>query len=400
LEEAGYIPDMVIKDIVLPLLAKETASFLCLSTKSHNTTNFFNAALRSGRFRTYEVKFVCSECLKLPTPPKSVCKHERDSVTHWSSEGRIELIRELMGEDDAARFEIEALGLDPNNPNSQVFSQDMIDGIFTKPRVTIPSTARFIFVFMDPSAGSNKPSDKHQSHMAITSIIAKPGMVLAGLESIPINGQPSAWQVPLRNHIRALRALPNCENAKIVFGVESNNASYAGTVETFVQTEFNNVVFMQDLDDLPGCQMDSKAKIDMIHQATALARSGALDVHCDLVTSHPEGREKIISIFKEQMLNFKRLVKKNPSGSETVTYSGKSGSKRDDLSVSFQWAALCIHNFFSQNKYVRYQTSMPEAHVPLTRSEEAKRVRILAARPQTIPGAKPLSMPAFSSFTR
>lgn len=352
MEELAFMDPETFKDIALPLLSMKNSAMIGFSTKAHNPTNFMKKLIDSGGFEVIERKYICPSCEK-KGQRQQACIHERDSMPHFGDEDRLPEVRKFLGEEDDERFAIEMIGMDPSDHTRELFPANIIREIFSNPRVQIHQPIRYIFVNVDPCAGSEKEDMDRPSDFAVTST-ASPWPILLGLEAFKSN-RTEEYMPKLLNHIRRLLSLPYCKEAIIVLDVEVGTGHAAGDVPYGIRTQLQDVRFceMKDYEKKPGRKMLHETKVEIANLTRSYFMSKRLGIYEKLVTSHERPNE-LLAEFRDQLLRYQRNTKELGQGRVKVEYGGKQGGKRDDMAVCFQRSVKSMGDFQSDGQYFRF----------------------------------------------
>lgn len=349
IEEAAFVDERIFRSIIVPILVNN-AILLALSTVGSQKTNYFNQLLARGVFLVHRNSYVCDDCVKAGI--RKQCIHKQGSRPHWANdEERLNDIYNLVGEEGRETYEMETLGLDPLEDEASVFPVERIKDLFARPRVALNQKIRFLFMFVDPCAGSKKPEDQRPSNFGVVTI-AEPGHIVMGIEEFHANEEKD-YAPFLIDHISRIKAHPFCEKAVIVLGVEIGTGFTAPTVQDMIMRHVGtkNVVCMNDHDTIRGRSTSYETKIRMAEVTRTYLNIGDIAFWEHLVTHKDD--TAILKTLREQLVNYQRVATETKTGS-TVIYTGKTGGKRDDLAVSFQLDLNMINDFFRDPKYSKH----------------------------------------------
>jgi hypothetical protein len=290
-----------------------------------------------------------------------------DTIPHFNSSENRSIIQQMMGPTREKQFLIENMGkfilkewvlrccltskvgLTPQDVSSEVFNKDGVKRMFTNPRVTCPPYLRYIFIAVDPCAGTKDPTKRASDWTVVT--LSSPMNIILGMEAIDVV-KPEDYQERFLEHIRRVRALPGCATARIVIDVESGSALEAGHIYKLVRDNFNDVVTMNDDGRIPGTRMTEQTKGEMTTLAVRAIDDGHIAFHRQLVTTHAAPRD-MLDEFQKQLLNFKREIRQSKNGTVHYIYSGKD-SGRDDMTIAFMRCLYARYRFEREPKYARY----------------------------------------------
>jgi hypothetical protein len=118
LDEAAYIDESVIQNILTPVLQLSNSCLVAISTLGKSPTNTFTKMLNCGAFEVYKVTYICDACQA--RGQTSVCKHKRHVIPpHLNTEDGVG--GKIFGEDDESVLR-ETMGLIREEASSYCFS--------------------------------------------------------------------------------------------------------------------------------------------------------------------------------------------------------------------------------------------------------------------------------------
>jgi hypothetical protein len=349
LEEAAYISLETFLEVVAPILVLEHACIIGISTMGKEPTNFFTKLLKNELFYSYKISYVCDACLAKGL--QRSCKHRLDSIPHWSNESKLELIKNIVGEEENERFERENLGVVAEESSPYCFSASKIQEFMSNPRQELTLPARFVYVCIDPCAGSDIKDERTSDFAVVT--ISGPGVTILGMEAIDVF-EPEHYNKRLIEHLQRIRRLRYCEACIFVLDVESGTGLEVGHITKLIQDNFKDVLCLRDFHRKPGTRTHEAEKKDMYERTKIAIDSGDIRIHKDFVCTDPHP-ETILAKFQTQMCAYERrvVVGKGLFHQNKELYSGKgaNGTKLDDLSVTLQRAIRARHVFLYSGKY-------------------------------------------------
>lgn len=341
LEEAAYIDGEVVKQVVVPVLGVNTSCLVAISTLGKAPTNVFTKMLKSKFFYTHEVTYICADCVQAGM--RDVCKHRIHARPHWMGD-KDGLSKAIFGDDDDLLRE--NMGI-MSDDGKNCFTVASVDRLFANPRCELFEPVRYIYIVVDPCAGT-EVIDKSLSDFAIISICS-PKTTILGIEAIQAQ-VPEHYENTLRSHCRRLRQLPHCENAMFVVDAEAGTGMEASNIQAKVR-EFENVRCMNDFHN--GSEKVGTKTLPATKLNAMLLTRTALDMddvrfHKDLVTHH-KNPSALMQKAKNQFLQYERTVdvSKSMRSKNTVTFSGKGPNKNqpDDVCFTIQRAVLARQRF-------------------------------------------------------
>ena len=255
-----------------------------------------------------------------------------------------------MFADDDAELNRDLMGITEEQNSPYCFPKHLILELMTRPRIKIYETVQFVYVGIDPCAGSDNP-EENMSDFVIVSI-CKPETVIVGIEAIPMVRHQDYEEV-MRNHLRKIRSLPFFEFATFVFDIEANGNSEWSHIVAIAQ-EFSPVVIMSDYKNKQATNTTNSAKLDMMTLTRSVLDSHGVRILDNFVTSHPNPT-KLWAEVQTQFCSYERICV--PSNSmktkNSVIFSGKGRSKnrKDDICLTAQRTIRSRRIFLEAPRY-------------------------------------------------
>jgi hypothetical protein len=153
MEEAGFIPNEVVKFVVIPLMGVKHTVTLAISTPSDKDTYFatlFNMTYPDTGERVFKcipIGLACEDCRKRNITVK--CMHMIYNLPSWKDLSGHELQVRMLSE-DAARQETFAEQLSARIP---CFPHYLIDALWARGEKNVTGRDGTIFIGVDPSRG-------------------------------------------------------------------------------------------------------------------------------------------------------------------------------------------------------------------------------------------------------
>jgi len=294
IEEIAFVHPKALNVVIPPIYSVDHTALIALSTLSPNSENTFNLMVESGLFMVHRVMMVCKSCLEKGI--MVMCEHEKDKYPAWLSDGsKQEQIKKIMGGKSEA-YEIENLGIPPGLKDSEkkVFSPHLVMQFLSAPRVPLVRRAWYVFVVVDPVAGSYHKETRGSDFVILS--IAYPNRVLLGIDALDVNVRQD-YEETLISHLRRVRELPHCEKAKFIVDAETGSGTDAGTIQEIVMTNFLNVKCLNHRgpDRKPGTLTTEEVKHDGARMTTELLLKDEIAIHENFIT-HPPNEVKICDI--------------------------------------------------------------------------------------------------------
>jgi hypothetical protein len=352
LEEAAQIPEMVMKEIILPITRRKGTAVVGISTLGSQFTNIFTKLLESGVYYAFKVKYICQMCQDMGVV--TICAHAQISVPDHVNQS-MELEHILFGDDENTKRE--SLGIMSSKPEDKfVFEAHSVEHLFSCPRVSLKDSQKYIFVSIDPCAGSDDVAN-NMSDFCVVSIAHLTDTVI-GVEAIPAV-RASDYESRLIEHLERLRKLPAFSESTLVFDIEGNGNLEWSRLEPVIRRHFRNVVFMTDFVHKTGAtNTTAEVKIQCAELMVGLMNKRAVRILDTFVTTSLDET----SLFKEwarQMREYERtrMPAKGPTSRARVLFSGKGihGKKKDDICFTMQRAFRSREKFFRDPIYASYR---------------------------------------------
>lgn len=266
------------------------------------------------------------------------------------------ILLKVYGEDDESTMR-DVFGVTDDGENDVLpncFKENHVARLFSSPRQVIDGCARFVYIAIDPCAGTDIP-ENNTSDFAIVSI-SKPGTTIIAADSIPMVTHYD-YEPILKEHIRSIRNDPVFQNSIIVVDIEANGSSEWSHILATVR-EFGAIVPMNDYKRKEATNTSPAAKKEMVEIAQTVFQEGEISIYNKFKTSSPNPL-RLLEEFKNQLLRYERVCKpKTTLGSKnTYFYSGKGKNKtlKDDLSQTLLRVIRTRKIFLESPQYVKHR---------------------------------------------
>lgn len=190
LEEAAYIPQAILTQIIAPMLKVSNSCLIGLSTHAGKENYFSKLFDKPGIEKQavlVRINLVCDDCQKRGRDP-SQCTHMAGTNPSWLANSNPERVKLLMGDDEES-YAREVLGAFWSN-SSSVFQRDWLAALQDRPvrSVRYPRNS-FVLTMIDPAGGGS-------SSTAICSVLREPDgtLVLLGLAEAQVLEGPGQRQ--------------------------------------------------------------------------------------------------------------------------------------------------------------------------------------------------------------
>jgi len=350
LEEAAFIDEQTVKEIITPILVMESSCLIAISTLHHAPSNVFTMMMESGLFKVHRVTYICNACLQKGI--RTTCKHKLGSNPNWISEERMYLMNQMFPQDEstAVTYLRETMGIVEEASNA-CFTTESIKHLFDKPFSTITEPVRFVYIAIDPVAGSDVPEGK--SDFVIMSIAGSQCIHWLGAEALDVV-RTEDYEDILVEHIKRIKKIPFFETCTLVVDAEAGTGLCAGNIEKIIETHFSPVVFMRSGTRVPGTRTSNESKLQMMQLTRYLLDHFMINIFDGFITTN-KNKIDLFKKTKEQLTNYERLVFTGSSVrvQNSVILSGKGLKKtrKDDLSVTLQRVILTRKNFLTEAQY-------------------------------------------------
>lgn len=358
IDEWGFFNDRKILEDMLPIFRVEHVPIIGISSATQDESTMFWRALHSKRIDVLDVQHVCPSCLKLGL--KHVCPHR--SVPKWINSEKDDIIIDLL-EDAEAFMMAETLGVSSReNDDCKCFTSRRITELFLRPKFDFNHQARFVFVAIDPAAGSDSLGHLNQSDLAMVSLVAGTGTLtnttIVGLDSYNITKGARQGDEMILNHLQRIKQIPMCENSVIVLGVEAGTGVEASRILNYIEDskKVHPIIPMRHFMHKDGLKMNQANKIKMMEYTRRLLDNNVLCFHKNLITEDPRN----LNYLETQLLNYEYVPtgSKLSNGAPVGGYklSGKKNAKtKDDLCVALQWGIFMATKFWKDPRYLKEQ---------------------------------------------
>lgn len=337
----------------LPFYARKGCTFIFSSSLPRDRDCMFYRALNSDRFEVLDVKKICSNCLRKGI--KERCKH--CPPPKWISRDKDEDMRILAGDDNVevehAR-EMVGIYIDDLEPN-RCIPTVLVNDLFDKPRYTIPSVQRIIYIAIDPAGGTGNAKKGNQSELALMAMTEN--RCIVGLASISVIDDYNKLQVDQEvvNFIISLRRRTLFMTAWFCIAIESNFGCEAMRIKEAIEKDpeaKHKTFFFSDTDLKTGVHLSHKKKQQLVDQTVNVMSAKQVQIANEL-----SGNNVAFDLpaLRQQIINMEYIHKAAISDGlhyTKTTISGKRTSQtKDDLAVVFFWLMYIQLEFQSLDKY-------------------------------------------------
>lgn len=332
LEEAAYLPQKIVESTLAPYM--QIAPIYGVSTLGSEQTNVYTKMIESGVFETRIITYVCSSCYALGL--RTVCPHLKHLYpSHLIREG-LDMIQTIFGQSEVS--ERENLGIANGGNTNYVFNKLLVERLKLQPH-RIPNPGKFIFVSVDPNAGS---IGVQKSRFAAVSLGCD-GTILSILDIDSVFH--TDYEKPFVDFLRHLRKFYS--SSTIVMDIETNgNMEWSHIVELIGKNKIQ-CLFIQDHEKKIGSCTTESSKFEMVVIGLKRLQEGTIFMAVNMESP---------TVLYEQLLEFKRVISQGASKDKPprIKYTGKESGKPDDVAMTFLRVLLAHQKFFTQERYAKY----------------------------------------------
>lgn len=344
LEEASRLDEAVFNEVVLPLMGVDDTSLVAISTPLEES-NFFSQLLLLKKpngaplFLNLQIVLMCEECR---AADRESCPHMAKNLPDWKSEGRAQLVKELMsGNKDMWQREQNGV---ITTRDTCAFDRPSVERLFARriPLAAFVPLDDRVYVSIDPAGGG----------FSNTAIVA--GAMDANTKMFVVLAADARQvtcdeelEVFLQAFLEALRCKNQLSTALIVLIIERN---FGGSV---MASRITNIVArfapLKALTaDTTKHRRIGTVTTDLVKERARvdLQRLLRLDLICltndsDFISN----KRGIIGELRSQILAFKFSTETKGEKTKT-TLSGKCFGANDDLAMSLllmmYWSAYSL----------------------------------------------------------
>lgn len=356
MEEAAFMSLDVFFEVIVPLLEMETTALIAISTPLDGL-NFYSEMfdLKGGDgkplFNTLRVGLSCEKCQKAGKAAE--CTHMASIIPPWKSAAKFDMVKSIYGDrkDLLAR---ESMGQITNDAAS-VFSQKLVDRMFSKVPWCLKNKAKFIFLGVDPNGGGS-------SELAIVTLtMEQNNIIICGAESHPARNHDMI-QMLLVQHIRALRGHPDLRDAWIINFFESNLGQESSHMAHMVKDERRCWTMYEK--GKAGVVTTHERKTKYTESVLNFFNMEAIHFINEPICANPyvdanDRWNKVKAEFKKQLLQFQKnvLMPANAWEVAKVVYSGKvKAGMNDDIAMTLLFTCFWAQQFVGRKIQAPYDS--------------------------------------------
>lgn len=339
LEEAAFVPPDLFYVVMVPLMGVDNTALLAISTPGEEGSNYYSELMDlktpdgESLFRIKSVGLACDEC----AAANKSCPHVKASLPPWKSEARHAKTMAIM----ASRPEqasAELLGVAASATKTYLF-RSYVRALHAGPCWQFDHNVNVVYIGIDPAGGT-----KHSDYAIFSVACESEHWVNLGAD-VSASYSSEEVNLMLSDHLSSLRENHRYRHALFVVHIEANYGGWLACDEIarrFSAPEYQPIKF-------PSCDPKAQSRIGMwtgpLQKETfakdleSLLKQERLSYAQDYVSQRPG---PVKAEFEAQLCQYRREVKPaaDPAFTDArVTYTGKGGSRRDDLCMSAQ---ICL----------------------------------------------------------
>jgi len=158
MEEAAYMDQAVLYEVIVPLLEVDKTALICISTlvDSYNFfSDFCNLKTEDGKhvFIVVNISMICENCKRLPVENQVKCTHMEKNRPAWKERGKLDMIMQTFYKDNISLLKRESMG-DIGEGNNRAFPLASIKKFQERPLFLIKEMSeypKFLFTLLDPN---------------------------------------------------------------------------------------------------------------------------------------------------------------------------------------------------------------------------------------------------------
>ena len=342
LEEMAAIEPRLIFEVVLPLMQLSECHLISISTvqdEMNHLSKMIELKDENGDpfFRTFYFYGSCEPCRNKGEEAAFRCTHMDFLKPHWSSSGQMKKIKLLMESCNQIALANQELSGISNSTSKKAFDTNDVQWLFQKKNFhnITPPFIEYVFIGVDPSGGGCSDFG------IVSSYFHDMQAVLVGFEAVPSKTIEDSYSALYAHTMELYNRFKNC-GSTFVFVIENNLGHEAEHLYGFINKTFVNMdKLIMTKDDKIGLHTDHKFKVNASITIRNRLKYRSIRLHQEITTqSH-----NILTLFKEQLVDFRRIIKPaiSPFSAEREIYSGKSSTTNDDLVM-----ALLINVYWSE----------------------------------------------------
>ncbi len=346
LEEAAFIDESTVKNVVMPILQKKGNLFISISSLKEGSGLFSRMMKAVDFIQVKEISYVCDPCQAAGV--RKICPHRLATLPPWISEEN-EFSKFLFGDDED--IDREQMGVLVNN-GKNCFPAHLIQSFIGWPRLRLVEPVRCIFMAVDPCTGSENKLKALSDFAVVT--ICEPYTTIIGLEAVDVVRKEDYVPILIK-HIQKIRSMEWFENATIILDVEGNNAMEAGNVQELVR-KCGNVICLDDGDRKPGTITTQASKEEMVDLFNIVLQAENFRIFEKLVTSDPNPAG-LVQKLEDQLINMERHIVAHPGvekkAKHIISGKGERKNKKDDLALTLMRVIRSKHRYYFDEKFKR-----------------------------------------------
>lgn len=242
----------------------------------------------------------------------------------------------------------ESMGLVTQDMAS-VFKTKYVEAMLKADDYTLTKEPSFCFISVDPNGGGS-------SNMAIVSMCVEYNkIILVGLDTKPCKSHEEIEKF-LTTHVEQLRKHPRLKECWFVCVLE-NNLGHEADHLSFILKPYRKVYVLTEKNGVIGvCTTHTRKELYAMETVKYFCQE-SIKIWKDLVISNVgSSREAVLQDFKEQLLQFKRIIVSPMRGFALpkIHYSGKANGGQDDFVMALIMCVYWVGEFLTQRTEAPY----------------------------------------------
>lgn len=351
IDEAAYVDQELILQVVYPLLQVGKTSLLAVSTLKDDDSTYSHMISLTDTdgeyiFKSRVFKLACNECMEKGDP--SGCTHQTHRRPNWHDSARIKRLsnlyknnKELMGQ--------EIYGLS-HSKNQKAYTPAQIELLMDQPKLPVTLQVSRVFIAIDPSGGGASSNTCICSGYFTTNGI----MVLLGLENIPVKRAEDYLSV-LDKHLAKINSFKKFRFSKLIFILENNMGLEADHINDHIKKLPYPSIAVEGKEGKTGLHTSPKVKQALHVMMEKTLKAGNLRFS-ELFFTHGDMSQLKMDIVS-QLESFKIVVEVNSKSvfaRARTTFSGKGGGGKDDIVLGMQLLLYWAQNIEHQSRFRNY----------------------------------------------
>jgi hypothetical protein len=350
LEEAAYVPESTVKQVIVPILRVDKTCVVAISTLGSDDNNYFTRIIKYSLFRPLVISLVCEPCYE--AGERDVCSHREHLRPFWHDHKQDSKLKMIIDDEDT--YARENLGVMGNKDvDTHAFKTEVIESFLRSPRHPLSTTVRYIFITIDPQPGTG-PEDVSRSHSFVVGSIAYPARQLLGMEYLTVAEHADYIDILVR-HVERIRRINCCSSAVILLDVASGVQLEATMILDRLRQHVMNIFGTWEVGKKRPVSSGKRSndREEMLYAAQIALKEGKITISPHFVTvAHRKGPEHLLSILTTEL---KALERRHKNGKTKVELTGRGehNTREDGLAMLFLRLARFVEIYQRQGLVIR-----------------------------------------------